>query len=137
MLELVGLGRAGDDQPQSACLHVLEQLPGLREGTKRRQKLLREDGPPALAELPRLIGIIIPPGHFLDDLIAAFTDQPPDSLESDVDSRLRESLDPGVGMGVVAVNERTVNIKQNSANRAHGIAFEWKMEMTVAIQALP
>ena len=90
---------------------------------KRRQELLQEDLPPALAELLRLLGMIIPPGHLFDDLIAALADQPPYPLELDVDSRLREGLDPGMGVGVVAVNERTVNIKQYSANRAHEVAF--------------
>jgi hypothetical protein len=42
-----------------------------------------------------------------------------DTLELDVEAILRESLDPGMSMGIVAVNERTVDIQEHSANRAH------------------
>jgi len=70
----------------------------------------------SLANFFALVAILRDTENLWENFIAAHTYQGAHALEGDRVALFRHRLDPGVCVGIVAVNERAINIKNDAVS---------------------
>src|SRR5687767_3193470 len=83
------------------------------------QPALAEDLGAPLADARVVAAVACEPADQLDDAIAAHADERANPRVIDRDVEFSERLDPGMGVRVVAVDERAVDIEQDSVIATH------------------
>src|SRR6185295_2022783 len=111
--ELVARRGAGGDRLHAERLHGGDERAGVAKRLQPRQEGRREDLAPPLRDPLAKGGFLVDAGHRRHQLVAAHPDGAADVLELDLDPRLGKRLHPGVGVGVITVNEGTVDIEQD------------------------
>src|SRR5581483_2182903 len=105
-------------------MNMLKQVPGARKGFERRQVALHEDLLPPLADLLALLTIFGNAYRLWQDLISPHTNQGANLIEGDIIAILVHRLYPGMGMRVIAVHQRSIDVKDDAANMYnHTIPF--------------
>ena len=75
--------------------------------------VLAEDLPAPLADARTLAAVLANARDVRHELVAAHPDSAAHPVVGDIDTRLVEGIDPGLGVGVVAVHERAVDVEDD------------------------
>ncbi len=113
-LELVGLGRGRQHDARAIGPDALEQRAHVGERPDPAEVALLQDLAPALVERLALLVQLLPAQEHRHELVAALADLPADRVERHVAPDLPERVDPGLGVEVDGVDQRSVHVEDDS-----------------------
>ena len=117
--ELIGLRRAGDHNGIAVFGETQHQVADARKRRKVRQVAIVKNLAATLADTRALAAVMGYAGNMRHQLVAAHADGAAYPLGGHVEAGFVEGVDPGVGVGVVAVDERAVDV-EDDRERCHG-----------------
>ena len=116
-IELGLRGRAGDAEAHAVAPQALEQLADAREGREVRQVDLAEELEPARRDLAAELAVRRDARHARQQLVAPHADERDQRVHVALDLELTQGLRPRRRVGVVAVDQRAVDVEDERALR--------------------